>query len=275
MVWTDVLAFGFQMFGAFFYGFVEKDDVKTYVKISYLANKMDKNDFMMSNSPYSVTYEKPPSRELVVVHSNSPPSPPMTLDSPAEVFTPLNAEWEFVGPYASTDPGVQGIDQFGTNTFQIHAWMFAPAGSEPISPPPAAATALMTSAAPPVFSVSPVRASRLARVTPPVQLSQEEEDAMETDSDFEREQEEKRREDAQQAFGVGTGGDGTDVVMTDTLVSDDILVTNESQCPVPGSVILLSDDEEMDKPRRPYSLNWDKLVILGLQKNKCKVSSGS
>ncbi len=82
------------MFGAFFYGFVDKDEGKSYFRISYLAKKMDKNDFILSTSPYSLCYEKPESCRLVIVHLNSPPSPPMTLDSLVAVAVPVNRERE-------------------------------------------------------------------------------------------------------------------------------------------------------------------------------------
>jgi len=48
------------MFGAYFYGFVEKGDKEAYMKIGYLADKFDKNDFMHSNSPYSLAFVPPP-----------------------------------------------------------------------------------------------------------------------------------------------------------------------------------------------------------------------
>ncbi len=72
------------MFGVYFYGFNDREDAKPYSKIALLANKMDKNDFLISNSPYSLLYDRPTNRGPVVVHSNSPPSPPMTLESPLE-----------------------------------------------------------------------------------------------------------------------------------------------------------------------------------------------
>ena len=31
-----------------------------------------------------------------------------------------------MGPQTSTDPGIGGLDEYGTNTFQVHAWMVAP-----------------------------------------------------------------------------------------------------------------------------------------------------
>jgi len=66
------------MFGAYFYGFVKKDDVKSYKKISVLADKLDKNDFLHSNSPYSLAYIPPVRQGPVIVNSTSPPSPPVT-----------------------------------------------------------------------------------------------------------------------------------------------------------------------------------------------------
>ena len=115
------------MSGAFFYGFVERDQVKSYMAISYLADKMDPNDFRMANSPYSLLYEKPVPRGPVEVHSNSPPSPPTTLESPTQVTDQIQREREHVGPHITPNPSVHGIDEFGTNTFQIHTWMATPA----------------------------------------------------------------------------------------------------------------------------------------------------
>ena len=115
------------MSGAFFYGFVERDQVKSYMAISYLADKMDPNDFRMANSPYSLLYEKPVPCGPVEVHSNSPPSPPTTLKSPTQVTDQIQREREHVGPHITPDPSVHGIDEFGTNTFQIHTWMATPA----------------------------------------------------------------------------------------------------------------------------------------------------
>ena len=108
------------MFGAFFYVFVDKDQVKSYMAISYLVDKMDPNDFMMANLPYSLLYEKPVLRDPVVVHSNSPPLPPTTLESSMQETDQTQKEREHVGPHVTSDPGVHGIDEFGTNTFQIY-----------------------------------------------------------------------------------------------------------------------------------------------------------
>ena len=111
------------MFGAFFYGFVDREDVKGDLRIASLANRMDINDFMHSNSPYSSIYERPICRGPVVVHSDSPPSPPMNLESPNDTGFGELHQLEFVGAHVSTDPGIQGIDQFGTNTFRIGSLM--------------------------------------------------------------------------------------------------------------------------------------------------------
>ena len=105
------------MFGAFFYGFVDEDLVRLYKRISFLADKMDKNDFMMVNSPYSLLYEKPVAREPAAVHLNLPSSPPMLLKSPTHESDPVNKEMELVGSHVTSDPSIEGIDEFGTNTF--------------------------------------------------------------------------------------------------------------------------------------------------------------
>ena len=65
-----------QMFGAYYYGFGDRSDSEGYMKISYLANGMDKNDFLFSNSLYSLTYVRSIPRGPIVVHSTSLPSPP-------------------------------------------------------------------------------------------------------------------------------------------------------------------------------------------------------
>ena len=48
------------MFGAYFYGFVEKEDMEMFKKMSTLASQFDMNDFFFSNSPYSMSYKNPP-----------------------------------------------------------------------------------------------------------------------------------------------------------------------------------------------------------------------
>jgi hypothetical protein len=111
------------MFGAYYYGFVDRADVKADMKIARLASNLDRNDFMFSNSLYALEYEIPASRSLVVVHSDSPPSPPMTLVSPADSAPVVDRRTESLGAHVSTDPSVEGIDQFGTNTFQIREWL--------------------------------------------------------------------------------------------------------------------------------------------------------
>lgn len=124
------------MFGAFFYGFVDREDVKGDLRIASLANRMDINDFMHSNSPYSSTFVRPISRGPVVVHSDSPPSPPMNLESPNDAAFVVMRQPESVGEHVSTDPGIQGIDQFGTNTFRICSLL----NSEQSRVPPAQGT---------------------------------------------------------------------------------------------------------------------------------------
>ena len=69
------------MSGAFFYKFVERDQVKSYMAISYLADKMDPNDFRMANSPYSLLYEKPVPRGPVEVHLHRRDDPRVSYPS--------------------------------------------------------------------------------------------------------------------------------------------------------------------------------------------------
>ena len=90
-----------------------------------MADKLDKNDFMFSNSPYSLLDEIPPTRGPVIVQSESPPSPPMTLDSPLAVPISVRRGREDVESNVSSHAGLHGIDEFGTDMFQIHAWMAA------------------------------------------------------------------------------------------------------------------------------------------------------
>ena len=111
------------MFGAYYYGFVDRNDVKGDLRLVRLAKDLDQNDFMFLNSPYSLLYKRPVCRGPVIVHSDSPPSPPMTLESPADRVVLADRQTESVGAHVSTDPGVEGIDQFGTNTVGIRAWV--------------------------------------------------------------------------------------------------------------------------------------------------------
>ena len=90
-----------------------------------MADKLDKNNFMFLNSPYSLLYEISPTRGSVVVQFESPPSPPMTLDSPPAVPISVRRGREDIGSYVSSHPRLHGIDEIGTNTFQIHTWMAA------------------------------------------------------------------------------------------------------------------------------------------------------
>ena len=106
---------------------MDKDQVRLYMRISYLADKMDMNDFMMANLPYLLLYKNPVPREPVVFHSNSLALPPMTLKSPSEETDSIQRETELVGPHVTSDPSVEGIDKFETNTFQIYTWMAFPA----------------------------------------------------------------------------------------------------------------------------------------------------
>jgi len=77
------------MFGAYFYGFIDKGDKDGSKKISHFADELDKNDFMHSNSPYLLAYVPPPCCGLVIANSNSLLSPPMTLDSLVSSYKPI------------------------------------------------------------------------------------------------------------------------------------------------------------------------------------------
>lgn len=123
-----------QMFGAYVYGFVDRDDVKTDLRICKLADRMDQNDYMYSNSPYSITYERPARRSPVVVHSDSPRSPELTLNSPEDEVVEVVRLTENVGPQMSTDPGISGINQYGTNTLQIRAMVFSEHAAAEVPP---------------------------------------------------------------------------------------------------------------------------------------------
>ena len=102
---------------------MDEDQIRSYMRISFLVDKMDKNDFMMENLPYLLLYKKFVPREPIAVHLNLPPLPPMTLKSLLHEIDPFHRERELVGPHVTSDPGVEGIDEFGTNTFQIYTWM--------------------------------------------------------------------------------------------------------------------------------------------------------
>ena len=93
--------------------------MKGDLRLVRLAKDLDQNDFMFSNSPYSLLYKRHVCRGPVIVHSVSPPSPPMTLESPADRVVLADRQTESVGAHVSTDTGVEEIDQFGTNTFRI------------------------------------------------------------------------------------------------------------------------------------------------------------
>ena len=95
------------------------------MKISYLANGMDKNDFLFSNSLYSLTYVRSIPRGPIVVHSTSPPSPPATWDSPTQPPRFKERIREGMGPQTSTNPGIARLDEYKTNTFQVCAWLAA------------------------------------------------------------------------------------------------------------------------------------------------------
>lgn len=44
---------------------------------------------------------------------------------PADIVVVKDRETEFVDAHVYTNPGVEGIEQFGTNTFRIWTWMEA------------------------------------------------------------------------------------------------------------------------------------------------------
>ena len=83
---------------------------------------MDKNDFLFSNSPYSLLYEKPVEWGSCRFSIQHPPSPQTTLDSSAAPVPDVAHAQESVVPQSCNDR-VEGIDEYGTNTFQIHTWM--------------------------------------------------------------------------------------------------------------------------------------------------------
>ena len=99
-----------QVFGSYYYGFCERGDTKSLRNIAYLADSMDMNDFLFSNSPYTLTYIRPSARGLEEVLSTSPPSPPMTLDSPTDAPRRVRLQMESSGPQCSDNPGVEGIN---------------------------------------------------------------------------------------------------------------------------------------------------------------------
>ena len=50
-----------------------------------------------------------------------------TLKSPSQETDPIHKERELIGHHVTLDMGVEGIDKFGTNTFQNYTWMATPA----------------------------------------------------------------------------------------------------------------------------------------------------
>jgi len=248
------------VFGAYYYGFLEKADKDGYLKISYLAEKLDKNDFMHSNSPYSLLYVPPPRRGPVIVNSNSPPSPPMTLDSPVGSGDLVQREREAVGPHASTDPGLEGINEFGTNTFQMQTWMLSPSLNAAARTVPASTDAPTSAPPPDAPEIAQTPEAQPAAQTPeaepvastastPAHAAREftMDDGMETDTEFEREMKE-----GVNLLRQGTQDEGGgDEPMPDVGGGDDLEVMETPQVNppvVPSDVIDLSDDEEIDHP---------------------------
>ena len=225
------------MSGAFFYRFVERDQVKSYMVISYLVDKMDPNDFKMANLPYSLLYEKPVPRGPIEVHSNSPPSPPTTLESPTQVTDQIQREREHVGPHITPDPSVHGIDEFGTNTFQIHTWMATPAVPVELSVDLRASLdeqAVQESAPPPrPLAVASPGASAV------VESQSHGNDGMETETEFELQRERRRkRKEIQTPV-------AEDVEMADPVGAQDVIINEEEK----EIIDLGDDDDEVDHPQ--------------------------
>ena len=225
------------MSGAFFYGFVERDQVKSYMAISYLADKMDPNDFRMANSPYSLLYEKPVPRGPVEVHSNSPPSPSTTLESPTQVIDQIQRKREHVGPHIISDLSVYGIDKFGTNTFQIHTWMATP--DVPVKSSVDLRVSLDEQAA--QKSAPPPRPLAVASpsASTAVKSQSHGNDGMEMETKFELQRERRRKRKETQTSVV------EDVEMADPVGAQDVVVNEEEK-----EIIDLGDnDDELDHPR--------------------------
>ena len=110
------------MFGAYLYAFCDKDEARSLRIIGGLADKLDKNDFMFTNSPYSLSYRPPVGRELPVATSTSPLRDALRLSSPTDKASPVLRSKTTEGASTSADPGVEGIDEYGSNTFQIRTW---------------------------------------------------------------------------------------------------------------------------------------------------------
>ena len=219
------------MSGSYFYDFVDTNEAKSYRRVSYLAKKRDKNNFFFSNSPYLLLYEKPVGRGPLILISKTPPSPPTTLDSPAAPAPDVDRAQDSVVPQNCDDPGVEGIDEYGTNTFQIHTWMtFAPTKNVGVANPDPSSTSTLTA-----------------------QESEHEED-YETDTEFER-----ACEQEMEAMDLEThGGMGEDAAAFDAFLSDDVVL--ESSHPAKEVVfpstqdeglIVISDDEDIDHSHSP------------------------
>ena len=221
------------MFGAFFYGFVDEDQVRSYKRISFLADKMDKNDFMMANSPYSLLYEKLVAREPAAIHLNSPSSPPMILKLPTHESDHVHREMELVGPHVTSDPSIEGIDEFGTNTFQIYIWMASPVVRSDSSSDLNARTDQQPAnqIAPPPTPLAILNLASPANLQP----QSHGDDGMETDTEFEelqamRARQIERETQVQEDAEMMDATEGQDVVMKD----------------IETVIINLSDDNEFD-----------------------------
>ncbi len=87
----------------------------------------------------------------------------MTLDSVANAPQPRQRRQQSVGPHVTPNPGVEGIDEYRTNTFQIQSWLAVP-----------------------VVPVVPI--ATIVAAVPAVPSSQAFDEDVETDHEFEEEQ---------------------------------------------------------------------------------------
>jgi len=62
----------------------------------------------------------------MIVNLNLPLLPPMTLDSLVGSSKSIEEEHKSISPHVSTDLDFEGINGFGTNTFQMQSWMTTP-----------------------------------------------------------------------------------------------------------------------------------------------------
>lgn len=203
--------------------------METYLSVSDLGSKLDKNDYMFSNSPYTLEHERPAAPEPDV-QSNLPPSPPMLLTSPPAKIPSQERETESVGPHVTSDPGVEGINEYRTNTFQAFGWMRAPALPEEapdvVAPEVVAqAVRLLEEAA--ADSVPNIKSARPTLGSTPAAMTVfEEDEGMESDTEYERREAERRTKNREEPNNDSDSKGLEDTLMEKARGEDDVVMTD-------------------------------------------------